>query len=103
MKLAAAVLAGAVALALAGTSSAAKPTYDKWIVRAQGFSIILPTTWNPVPRTVAAVKQTSANLTKAKKTNLARAFGYYLTAAGKPELSAYVFEAFDGTTISDPL
>ena len=101
MKLAAAAVAGTVALVLAGSSLGATPKFTKWIVKAQGFSIILPVSWDPVPRTVKAVQQTIAALNAQKKTTVAHAFAYYLTPAGKQELSAYVFEAFDTTPSND--
>ncbi|GEM_PF-3552331 len=104
MKPLAAAAAAVVALALAGVApGATAPRYDKWIVGAYGFSIILPASWAPVPRTVAAVRQTIANLKKAGKTAEANAYAYYLTPAGRLELKAYVFQAFDTTPTTDPL
>ncbi len=92
-------------LLLAGSASAATtPTETKWIDKADGFSVILPAKWYPVPRTVTAVTQTIALLKKQKNTDLATAYGFYLTANGKAELKAYVFQAFlfNGPT-NDPV
>jgi hypothetical protein len=95
----------AACLLLAGAASAATtPVSTKWNVKQFGFSIILPPKWYAVPRTVTAVNQTIAALKKQKKTDLATAYGFYLTANGKTELKAYVFQAFlfDGPT-TDPV
>ena len=95
----------AACLLLAGAAAAATtPISTKWNVKQYGFSIILPPKWYAVPRTVTAVNQTIAALKKQKKTDLATAYGFYLTANGKTELKAYVFQAFlfDGPTM-DPV
>ena len=47
-----------------------------------------------MPRTVTALQQTIAALKKQKKTALASEYGFYLTAAGKAQLKAFVFQAF---------
>jgi hypothetical protein len=96
----AAVLAG---LVLAGAAAGAdKPV--GYIDKADGFRVVLPAKWYPVPRSATEVKQLIATLKKAKKTSLATAYGFYLTANGQTERKAYVFEAFyfDGPT-SDPV
>ena len=95
----------AACLLLAGAATAATtPTETKWNDKADGFSVILPAKWYPVPRTVAAVNQTIAALKKQKQTDLATAYDFFLTADGKQELKAYVFQAFlfDGPT-TDPV
>src|SRR3954468_14119144 len=92
MKAAAAALL--VALGLAAAASAATPTATKYVDKKDGYSIIVPAKWYPVPRTVAAVKATIADLKKRKQANLATAYGFYLTANGKQELAAYRFQAF---------
>ena len=66
----------------------------KWIDKKDGFSVILPAKWYPVPRTVTAVKQTIAQLKQQKKTALANEYSFYLTAAGRAQLNAFVFQAF---------
>jgi hypothetical protein len=90
------------ALALPAAASAATPTQTKWIDKPDGFSVILPAKWYPVPRTVAAVNQTIAALKKQKKTALATAYHFFLTTNGKAELKAYAFQAFyfNGPTVS---
>ena len=99
-----AVLVGAFLLLAGAASAATTPTETKWIDKADGFSVILPAKWYPVPRTVTAVTQTIAALKKQKKTDLATAYSFYLTARGKTELKAYVFQAFyfNGPTM-DPV
>src|SRR5881392_2181577 len=102
MKIAAA--AAIAVLAFASAASAATPTQTKWIDKRDGFSVILPAKWYPVPRTVAAVKQTVADLKKQKKTALANEYAFYLTAFGKTQLKAYVFQAFyDIAPSNDPI
>jgi len=92
------------ALALAAAASAATPTETKWIDKKDGFSIILPPKWYPVPRTTTAVQQTIAQLKKHKKTALANEYGFYLTAFGKTQLKDYVFQAFlDIAPSTDPI
>ena len=92
------------ALVLPAAASAAKPTETKWIDKRDGFSVILPPRWYPVPRTVTAVKQTVAALKKQKKTALANEYAFYLTAFGKTQLKAYVFQAFyDIAPSNDPI
>ena len=98
------VPAAVVALALAGTASAAKPTELKLIDKKDGFSILLPPRWYPVPRTPAAVKQTIALLKKQKKTAVANEYSFYLTAFGKTQLKDYVLQAFlDISPSTDPI
>ena len=95
----------AASLLLAGAAAAATtPISTKWNVKQYGFSIILPPKWYAVPRTVTAVNQTIAALKKQKKTDLATAYGFYLTANGKTEVKAYKFQAFyfNGPTM-DPV
>ncbi|HZO98314.1 MAG TPA: hypothetical protein VFB42_13190 [Gaiellaceae bacterium] len=96
--------AAAASLALAAGAGAAPPPAQKWIDKPDGFSVVLPPRWYPVPRTVAAVKATIAAARKAKRADLAAAYGFFLTPAGKRELEAYSFQAFyfNGPT-SDPV
>jgi len=94
----------AAVLTLSGVASAATPVETKWNVRSAGFSIILPPKWYAVPRTVKAVQQTIAAYKKQKKTALASEYSFYLTAAGKAQLSAFVFQAFlDISPSTDPI
>jgi hypothetical protein len=99
-----AVLLGASLLFAGAASAATAPVATKWIDKADGFSVILPAKWYPVPRTVTAVNNTIAALKKQKKTSLATAYGFFLTANGKTELKAYKFQAFyfNGPTM-DPV
>ena len=95
----------AACLLLAGAAAAATtPTETKWNVTSAGFSILLPPKWYAVPRTVTAVQQTIAALKKQKKTALAGEYGFYLTAAGKAQLKAFIFQAFlDISPSTDPI
>ena len=94
----------AACLLLAGAAQAAKPTETKWYVKQYGFSILLPAKWYAVPRTVTAVQQTIALAKKQKQTSLATEYGFYLTAAGKRQLSAFQFQAFlDVGPSTDPI
>jgi hypothetical protein len=102
MKNAVAVVLGV--LALAPAASAAAPTQTKWVDRKDGFSVILPPKWYAVPRTAPAVQQTIAALKKQKKAAVASEFGFYLTASGRQQLKAYVFQAFlDISPSTDPI
>jgi len=102
MKIAAA--AAIAVLALASTASAAAPAQTKWIDRKDGFSVILPAKWFPVPRTAAAVNRTIASLKKQKKAALASEYSFYLTAPGRAQLKDYVFQAFlDIAPSTDPI
>jgi len=102
MKVGTAALVAALAFPLA--ASAAKPIETKWIDRRDGFSVILPPKWHAVPRTVTAVRQTIASLKQQKKTALASEYSFYLTAAGKAQLKAFVFQAFlDIAPSKDPI
>jgi hypothetical protein len=102
-------LAGLVAACLllaqgAIAAQAATPVQTKWNVRSAGFSILLPPKWYAVPRTAAAVQQTIAALKKQKRTALAGEYGFYLTAAGKAQLKAFIFQAFlDIAPSTDPI
>jgi hypothetical protein len=85
-------------------ASAAKPTQTKWVDRRDGFSVILPNKWHAVPRTVAAVQRTVADLKRQKRTALANEYSFYLTAAGKAQLKAFAFQAFlDIAPSRDPI
>ena len=100
----AAFVAGTCAIVFAGSALAATPTETRWIDKKDGFSVILPAKWYPVPRTVAAVQQTIANYKKQKKTALATEYSFYLTSAGKAQLKAYAFQAFlDIAPSRDPI
>jgi hypothetical protein len=102
MKIAAA--AAVAVLAFASTASAATPAQTKWIDKKEGFSVILPAKWFPVPRTVAAVNRTIASLKKQKKAALASEYSFYLTAPGRAQLKDYVFQAFlDIAPSTDPI
>jgi len=88
------------ALALAGAAGAATtPKATLIVVKKYGFSILLPplhtalvgtTTWYPIPRTVAAIKQTIAGYKAEHDTSLASAYGEVDTN----QLSKYAFQAF---------
>jgi hypothetical protein len=88
------------ALALAGVAGAATtPKASLVVVKKYGFSILLPplhtalvgtTTWYPIPRTLAAIKQTIAGYKAAHDTSLASAYGEVDTS----QLSKYAFQAF---------
>jgi hypothetical protein len=102
VKVGIAALLAAFAFPLA--ASAAKPVETKWVDRRDGFSVILPAKWYAVPRTVTAVEQTIASLKRQKKTALANEYSFYLTAAGKAQLKAFVFQAFlDIAPSKDPI
>ena len=105
MRKLAALLAVCVLLTEAAAGAqAATPVETKWNVRSYGFSILLPPKWYAVPRTVTALQQTIAALKKQKKTALATEYGFYLTAAGKAQLKAFVFQAFlDISPSTDPI
>jgi hypothetical protein len=100
----AAFAAGICLLALAGSAAAAAPAATKWVDKKDGFSVILPAKWYPVPRTAAAVRQTIANFEREKKNAVANEYRFYLTAAGKAQLKAFVFQAFlDVSPSRDPI
>jgi hypothetical protein len=99
-----AAAAAVIALAFASAAAAAAPTQTKWIDRKDGFSVILPPKWYPVPRTVAAVQRTITSLKKQKKAALASEYSFYLTAPGRAQLKDYVFQAFlDIAPSTDPI
>ena len=92
------------ALAFAAAAGGATPAATKWVDKKDGFSVILPAKWKAVPRTVTAVKQTIAELKRQKKAALASEYSFYLTAPGKAQLKAYVFQAFlDISPSTDPI
>lgn len=88
----------ALALAVAGASSAAtapKTTKEaKYIDAQDGFSIILPPDWYAVPRSVTLIQATIKEAKKEKLKGIPTAYSFYLTAAGKQQLKAYAFQAF---------
>jgi hypothetical protein len=99
-----ALVAALAFVSLAAAASAAAPPEQKWIDKPDGFSVILPARWYVVPRSTAAVSRVIAAARKAKKTGLASAYAFFLTANGKRELQAYAFQAFyfNGPT-TDPV
>jgi hypothetical protein len=103
VRFALAACVGSLAIA-AAASAATAPTETKWIDKNDGFSIILPPKWYPVPRTTTALQQTITQLKKQKKTALANEYSFYLTAFGKTQLKDYVFQAFlDIAPSTDPI
>ena len=53
--------------------------------RASGYRITIPETWQVVPPSLAAVKQTIARLKKQKKTELAAVYSTYISTAARPQ------------------
>jgi hypothetical protein len=95
-------LLGSALLLAGGAAAATTPSATQYRDRANGYSVTVPPKWYAVPRSVAAVNRTIALLKQQKKADLAKAYGFFLTAAGKTELKAYKFQAFyfDGPTSS---
>jgi hypothetical protein len=90
------IAACTLALTLAGAGSAAsKPRYNQFVDARYGDSIILPTEWYSIPRTVAGIKQEIATLKRAKNTSLAAAYSSILdSSVAVKELPIYAFQAF---------
>jgi hypothetical protein len=92
-----AVLAASVAtLALAaGATAATTPPPSIYVLKQYGYSIILPSTWYPIPRTEAAIRQTIANYKAEHNTSVAGAYAEVLASPMvRSSLSKYTFQAF---------
>lgn len=84
------------ALCVAGAATAAKPKpWTRYVDKAAGFSITIPTDWGVVPRTPAQVKALVAKLKKRKQTDLAKQYQAILdNPATRKDLSEFEFQAF---------
>jgi hypothetical protein len=105
-----AALASLVLVALTGSLLAAGAVSAKdqpstiYVDRSAGYRITVPRTWQVVPPSVAAVKQTSARLKKQKKTELASVYDQMVsTAAARNELSSFRFRAFKWPALPSPV
>ncbi len=97
-----AVLAGL--LLLAGPTGAANLPSTTYVDRSGGYKITIPTKWQVVPPSVAAVKARIAQLKKQKKTALAGAYNMYVsTKTGRQELTQFRFRAFMWPALPSPV
>jgi hypothetical protein len=95
--------AGASLLA-SGAASAKDQPSTIYVNQGQGYRITVPRTWQVVKPSVAAVKQTIAQLKKQKKTQLAAVYSDLIsTAAGRNELSSFSFRAFRWPLLPSPV
>jgi hypothetical protein len=91
--------AGVVAASVVGAAGAASPKNVKGtpiVDRAKGYGIVIPSTWELIPRSQAQVNALIAKL-KEKKSTAALATYYKAivsTPAGKTGLKAYRLQAF---------
>jgi hypothetical protein len=96
------VLAGL--LLLAGPAGAANLPSTTYVDKSAGYRITIPTKWQVVPPSVAAVKAKVAQLKKQKKTGLADAYNMYVsTAAARKELTQFRFRAFMWPALPSPV
>jgi hypothetical protein len=99
--LAAAIVAVPVTLAAAPPKNQPSTIY---VDQSGGYRITVPRTWQVMPPSVAAVKQTITRLEKQKKTELAAFYSDQIkTAAGRKELSTFRFRAFRWPLLPSPV
>jgi hypothetical protein len=89
-------LAAVLTLAVVAAGSARNLPSTTYVDKNGGYSITIPTTWQPIPRSVAAVQALIAKLKKKKSTtDLASYYAKILgNKSGRADLSNYVFQAF---------
>jgi hypothetical protein len=91
-------------LLLAGPAGGANLPSTTYVDKPAGYKITIPTKWQIVPPSVAAVKAKVAKLTKQKKTQLAGAYSLYIsTAAARQELTQFRFRAFMWPALPSPV
>jgi hypothetical protein len=91
-------------LLVAGTAGAADQPSTIYVDKNGGYRITVPRTWQVVPPSVAAVRQTITRLKKQKKTDLATFYANQIsTAAGRKELSTFRFRAFRWPLLPSPV
>ena len=99
-----AALLGAVSLNAAAAAPAKNQPSTIYVDQAGGYRITVPRTWQVVKPSVAAVKQTIAQLKKQKKTELAAVYSDMIsTARGRQELSTFRFRAFRWPALPSPV
>jgi hypothetical protein len=85
----------AAALVLCATAAGANLPSTTYFDKPAGFRITIPKTWQLVPRSLAGVKARIKQLDKKKETDLASVYSAIVsTAAGRSELTSFVFQAF---------
>jgi hypothetical protein len=102
---AAAVLALVALVAAAPAAAAAKKLPSTtYVDKSAGYRITIPTKWQVVPPSVAAVKAKVTQLKKQKKTDLAAAYSDYVgTASARAELTQFRFRAFMWPALPSPV
>ena len=100
------VLAAVVGASLlaAGAATAKNQPSTIYVDQSGGYRITVPRTWQIVKPSVAAVRQTIAQLKKQKKTQLAAVYSDMIsTAPGRRELSTFRFRAFRWPLLPSPV
>jgi len=106
MRIAAVIAAGTALAALlaAGPAAAKNLPSTTYVDKSAGYRITIPTKWQVVPPSVAAVKAKVAQLKKQKKTQLATAYSDYIsTKSARAELAQFRFRAFMWPALPSPV
>jgi hypothetical protein len=91
-------------LLLVGPAGAANLPSTTYVDRGGGYRITIPTKWQIVPPSVAAVKAKVAQLNKRKQPALASAYNLYIsTASARQELTQFRFRAFMWPALPSPV
>ncbi len=89
------IIFAAVGLVLSASAAGANVPSTTYLDKPAGFRITIPKTWQLVPRSVAGVKARIKLLDKKKEADLASVYSAIVsTAAGRSELTSFVFQAF---------
>lgn len=98
------LLAVTGSLLVAGTAQSKTQPSTIYVDKSGGYRLTIPRTWQVIPPSVAAVKQTIARLKKQKKTALAAVYSDLIsTAAGRKELTTFRFRAFRWPELPSPV
>lgn len=88
-------LAAATALVVCAAALAVNEPSTTYVDTPAGFKITIPRAWQPVPRSLAGVRALIKQLDAKKQTELASVYASIIgTAAGRSELTGFVFQAF---------
>jgi hypothetical protein len=98
------VLTTLLAVSLLAAAGAKNVPSTIYVDKSGGYRITIPKTWQVVPPSLAAVKQTITRLKKQKKTGLAGEYEQYIASAGaRKELATYRFRAFMWPALPSPV
>ncbi len=99
-----AVVAVTASLLVADPAAAKNLPSTIYVDKSSGYRITIPSKWQVIPPSLAAVKTKIAQLKKQKKTDLASVYSSYIgTASAREDLRNFRFRAFMWPALPSPV